>query len=311
MSALIEVLSTALIPLTAFTSLSVYLASHPASPIKGLFHQPGIALPTHNGEALDGSSEEEKDAFDFEDTLVSRDGVAVEPEKFWASMWRRKVALLVFLLPPFICNIVLLVAIVSSGLQGEDFTRALLIPILIIPAHLVTALLGFFYLGQNDTPAHWSTTVHLSANISAQFLVLALLALAPTTPLPRPPSEFGLLESFTRLDLLRLPSWTILELLKTLLPIVHIPALLIILTIPRGPALYLPPTAIYPKKITNAIPPGHESLDPTIPNVTQEVQVTVPDYLMFNYTTAVVRKGYYAETMDVWDLPILTATMRE
>jgi hypothetical protein len=306
MSTLAQVLSTALIPLTSLSSFSIYLASHPESPIKQLLKPSGIALPTHRDEALDGTTLE-KDVFDFEDKEVSIDGTPVEPERFWASMRKRKIALLMALLLPIICNIVSLAFTITSGLRGEELSKALLIPILIIPSHVVTVVLSVYYLRQTTTPSHWSTTVHLATNIFIQFLILAIRALLPTTPLPHPPSEFG---SISGLGLLSIPSWIPLEILKALLPIAHLPALLIILNIPRGPALYMPLAAIYPPKIINAIPADHASLDPSVPNVTQEVEVTVPDYLMFNYTTAVVRKGYYAETMDVWDLPILTAGMR-
>jgi hypothetical protein len=310
MSSLAQVLSTALIPLTSILSLTVYLGSHPNSPIKRIYNKPDIALPTHSGEALDGV-QEEKDVFDISDALVCEDGQPVDPGAFWARMRRKKIALLIMLLPAIACNIALLVYTILSDMHGDVCTRSLLIPLLIVPSHIVTVLLGFFYVGQDNTPAHWSTTIHLSTNIFAQFLVLALRALLPSTPLPHSPSELAPTIAFAILSLPQIPHMTPSQVFTTLLPISHIPALMFILTTPRGPPLHLPLTAIYPKKITDAIPPDHDSLDPTKANVTAEVQVTVPDYLMFNYTTAVVRKGYYAESMDVWDLPILTATMRE
>ena len=89
----------------------------------------------------------------------------------------------------------------------------------------------------------------------------------------------------------------------------HLPPLLILLFIRRGPRLILPVSVVYPAKITEAIPDDHPSLDPSIANVTEEVQCTIPEWLLFGYATNVIRHGYYAETMDVWDLPIVGARL--
>ena len=317
MSDLVAVLRTAFIPLTSFISLTIYLSTHPSSPVRHLLSRRKITLPIHHDEALDGTIDgafdKEKDLFNIEDPVVCDDGTPVEPEKFWSSMWKRKIAFLLSLVPPFGCNIALLVLTALDYPSGEAKTQALLVPILLIPAHLIVVLFGVLYLSQNDTPSHWSSTIHLSANLVVQFIVLSIFALLPSTPLPTtPPSAPSLLLcSFTRLDLLPLPNFTPLQLLKALLPVLHIPPLLIVLFIRRGPPLYLPLDAIYPPKAISAVPPESQALDPSKTNVTQEVQATVPEWLLFSYATEVVQKGYVAESMDIWDLPILQASMRE
>ena len=314
MSDLVAILCTTLIPITSLTSLTIYLSIHPSSPLRHLIARRRIALPTYQDEALDGtSSEKEEDPFNLEDPVICDDGTPVEPGKFWASMWRRKIAFLLSLLPPFGCNILLLIYSAVEVRTGDEQSRDILLPILLIPAHLVAVLLGCFHLRQRDTPSHWSTTIHLSANLFVQFVVLAIFALLPSTPLPSTPPAAPslLLATFARLALFALPSLRPINILKPLLPILHIPPLLLILSVPRGPPLYLALHAIYPAKITNAVPADAAALDPGKTNVTQEVQATVPEWLLFSYATDVIRKGYVAESMDVWDLPILQASMRE
>jgi len=314
MADLVAVISTAFIPLASFISLSIYLSIHPSSPFRHLDSKRRIALPIHREEPLNGTSDKtEEDPFDIVNPVVCDDGTPVEPEKFWASMWKRKVALLVALVPPLTCNILLLVFTALGDLKGEDKTIAILVPVLLIPAHLVALFMGFVYLGENDTPSHWSTTIHLSSNLFVQFIVLAIFALLPSTPLPSaPPSAPSLLFAiFTRRSLFNLTPLTPLNVSKNLLPILHIPPLLIVLFVRRGPPLYLALDAIYPPKITDAVPSNSAALDPGKTNVTQEVQATVPEWLLFSYATDVVRQGYVAESMDIWDLPILQASMRE
>jgi hypothetical protein len=311
MSDIAPILSTALIPLTSFISLSIYLTSHPSSPALRLFSKSGyIALPTHRDEGLDGALDElDKDPFDIEDPQVLEDGHEVEPEKFWASMWRRKVALILLLLLPFACNITLLVFTALQPLEQEAKTRALLQPILVIPSHLVTFLLAILYLGHSTTATHWPTTVHLASAITIQFLTLSFLALLPSDPLPRQAPMF-LLAVFDQMDLFVLPPLTPLNILQPLLPILHLPPFLVMLFIRRGPPLHVDPRIIYPPKITNSIPPLDPILDPSKPNLTEEAEVTVAEWMLFSYATNVIKKGYTAETMDVWDLPVLMANMR-
>ena len=314
MSNIFAISSAALIPLTSLISLSIYLAVHPSSSVRRLLKPHPIALPTQRDEALDESCENvEEDPLDLEDSVVCDDGTPIEPDRFWASMRKRKVALLCSLSLPFTCNIVLLVFAVLSDSRGQERTTAILVPSLLIPSHLITILLSFWYFRHNDTPSHWSTTIHLSVSIFIQFFVLAIRSLLPSTALPwSPPSAPSLLlANFTRRDIITLPAATPLNIVRSLLPILHFPPLLIILCIRRGPPLHFPLKAIYPVKITNAIPADADALDPLKANVTQETQATIPEWLLFGYATDVIRKGHESDGTDVWDLPVLQASARE
>ncbi|KAK4686614.1 hypothetical protein P7C73_g3512, partial [Tremellales sp. Uapishka_1] len=304
----VPILATILIPVSTFLSFSIYLSSHPSSPVNKLLAKP-IALPTTRGEALDGIADTEHDPFDISDPEVLHDGTPVEPEKFWAKTWRRKIALLITLLLPFIANILLLVFTILDDLpSGDEKTRRIAVPSLLLPSHLVTLLMAYWYLSQSLTTTHWPTTIHLSTIIFMQFLVLSFLALLPSSPIAQVPSF--LLATFARADLFRLPSMKPLDVLPPLLAILEIPPLLVVLSIRRGPALYLPLSVIYPPKIIDAIPLDSVALDSTKPNLTEEIQCTVWDWLIFSYATKVVRKGHEMETMEVWDLPVLAAPMR-
>ncbi|WWC73697.1 uncharacterized protein I206_107669 [Kwoniella pini CBS 10737] len=309
MSHLISIVSTAFIPLVSLTSLTIYLSTHPTSPALRYFNKP-IALPTHHDEGLDGQiTSGEKDPFNLEDPVVCEDGTPIEPEKFWASMKRRKVALLLLMFPPLICNILLLVFTVLAHIPDqEERTRSILLPALLLPSQVITVLLTSAHLSQEETYAHWATTIHLAIDIFIQFMILAFLALLPSTPLPSAPER--LLATFAESDLLSSPKLSPVEILTALLPILYIPPLVVVLTIRRGPPLYLPLQALYPAKITDAVPEGTESLDSTKPNVSAEVQATVPEWLLFGYATGVVWKGHVSESLDVWDLPILPKALR-
>ncbi|KAK8849677.1 hypothetical protein IAR55_005012 [Kwoniella newhampshirensis] len=305
MSHFIPIVSSVLLPLTSLTSLTIYLAAHPSSPVLRLLKRPSqIALPTHDGEGLDGSYEStEKDPFDLDDPVVCEDGTPVEPEKFWKTMWKWKLAVVLSMLPPLACNVVLLVfAIISRFADSDDKHTAILLPSLLLPAQLVTLLLGIWHLGQNEVSSHWATTIHNAANIFIQFIVLSFIALLPSTPLPSSPvSVLALSTSYSRSPV---------EILKIVLPFLYLPPLFAILSIQRGPPLYLPLDVIYPRKILDAVPTDSSALDPTKPNVSSEVQTTVPEWLLFSYATNVIKKGYVSDSMDVWDLPILPESLR-
>ncbi|WVR08055.1 hypothetical protein IAU60_005101 [Kwoniella sp. DSM 27419] len=302
MSHLIPIASTVLIPLTSLTSFTIYLSTHRSSPVRHLFHRGQIELPTHTGEGLDGSIE--KDAFDIDDPVVCQDGTPVDPDRFWQSMHRRKLAVLFLMTPPLVVNILLLVFTILSSIHGDERLRATLLPSLLLPAQIVTIVLTLWHLGQNETYSHWATTIHLSVDIFMQFLVLAILALMPSTPMPGSQHRSMLRE-------LAVPQGDKrIQILQPLLPILYLLPLFAILSIRRGPPLYLPLSAIYPAKIVDAVPEDADALDPSKPNVSAEVQATVPEWLLFGYATSVIRKGYVAESLDVWDLPILPKGLR-
>ncbi|KIR78450.1 ATP-binding cassette transporter [Cryptococcus gattii EJB2] len=306
MSHILPIASTALIPFITLTSFTIYLTTHPSSPIKHIIRQQRIALPVHNGEALDGTLDD-KDPFDIDDPIVCEDGTPVEPQRFWTSMWKRKLAVIGLMIPPLICNVLLLTfSLLAPSNDVEDRQRNIILPALLLPSQAVTLIVSFWHLSQNEVSSHWPTTIHSAIDIFTQFIILAFLALLPSSPLPSPPASpkvFGA-------ALPDIYSSSPLALSKALLPVLYLPPLVAILSVRRGPPLYLPLDAIYPSKIISSVPPDAQSLDPQKANVSPEVQATIPEWLLFSYATNVIHKGYVSESLDVWDLPILPRTLR-
>jgi hypothetical protein len=302
-----ELLASGLIPLTTFISLSIFLSSHPQSPARLLFHNPPIALPIHQDEAIDGSRE--KDAFDIDEPVVRNDGTPIHPEKFWASMWKRKLWLLISLIPPFGVNIALLV-LVSLQSQGDNRTKGIVESSFLLASHLVTVFISILSIKHQEVPSHWASTIHLATALFVQFLTISFLTLLPSTPLPD--GQSSLLANFVQLDVFRLPPLSAYNVLQWLLPIVQFSPLLIsILGLRRGPPRHLPVEIIYPPKIIESIPADSPVFDSQIPNVSEEVEVTIYEWLMFSYATPVVWKGHTSESLDLYYIPIVPVGLRQ
>lgn len=303
---LISTLTTAALTITALLSLSIYLSTHPESPVRYLLRSKRISLPTHHNEGLLDSEREENDPLDIDDPIARNDGTPVGADDFWASMWKRKIALFIVLLCPSGINIASLVLRCLSTNTVEDYQ--LFTPIFILAAQVVTILIALWHIPQRSTSTSWPTTIILAVNISTQFLAIAVLSLLPSTPVPSRHSS--------ALQVSLKPQWDVfhdpLSLLDVLLPVSYIPAvLLILLCIRRGPPLHISIAHMYPPKILDAVPAQHEALDPSQPNVSAEVQASVLGNLLFMYATPLIKKGAAMESLDFWDVPLLPANMRE
>lgn len=297
-TSILAIAVTAIVPLVSLISLSIYLTSHPASPFFSLLRRGGVQLPTTSTDGLGP----EIDPFELEDPIVCIDGVPVKPERFWRRQRFIKVAFVLTLLLPTIANIALLVLTVlqTKDLDASVRERVILLPTLLIPAHLTTLLIAYWAINQDETRTHWPSTIHLASGTLVQFLVLGFMAIWPTTPFPTANTAVMSL----------LPRHDAIKLLTGMLPILQLPPLLCATTLRRGPPMYLPFDSLYPAKVTEAIPVGHEVLDPDVPNVSAEVQVTVVEWLLFSFAGEVIDRAKVRDSMEVWDLPILPANMR-
>lgn len=300
MASIVVIAATSLVPLTSLVSFSLYLTSHPASPVYSLFRRRGVQLPISAQDGL----QPVHDAFELENPIVCQDGVPVQPERFWRRQWQLKVTLFLTYLVPVAINIALLVLTIlsSQGLEEHERVRALLLPTLLAPAQLATLIMTMWFFAQNETPAHWATTIHLSVGMFTQFMVLGFLAIVPSTPMPTRPISIATTTFHPPLNLI--------SILTSLLPVLHFVPLLIILSIRRGPPMYIPVKDLLPAKIVDAIPPDHPVLNPDLPNVTAEVQETVVEWMLFSYTGELIERAKVNDSMDVWDLPILPAHLR-
>lgn len=267
----------------------------------------------HSDEGLDGEVVTEKDPFDIDDPAVRKQGIPVNPEKFWSSTWRRKAWLLATMLLPLGCNIGLLVMTAMADYPDLNArTKALSIPVFILASHVPTLVTMYWFLSHDNVESNWQTTIHLSVDLAMQFLVIAVLVLLPSTAPPRRRAEALYIDAlFLRSDVIKMPHLSAHNILYMLLPILQLIPLVIVCFIRRGPPIHLPMNAIYPPKIVEAIPADHESLDPNVRNVSEEVEVNVIEYMIFSYATPVIQKGATAESMNVWDVPILPISLRK
>lgn len=115
-----------------------------------------------------------------------------------------------------------------------------------------------------------------------------------------------------------------LQIIQALQPVLLLPAVVLALVMPRGPALHFPAEKIFTPKTLETLKERHaeqmstnpdtptipDVLNPRIPNVTTEVQSGVWDAILFSFATPVIWKGYTSLSMDLWDLPLPMANMR-
>lgn len=309
MASTFAIACTALIPLTSLISLSGYLTTAEDSPLYLLLNRRGVQLPTS-----DGSLQPQGDPFEIEDPVALTDGIPVREDAFWRRQRLLKIWLLLSLVPPVVCNILLLIftLIASEGFEEHERVRAILLPILLLPAHLVTVALALKYFRQNKTSTHWLTTWHLFAGLSTQFIILTFLAILPSTPFPRAPIDVvaQALLNFSRWDTLKTPPTDAVGILTAILPALQFFPLWAITCMRRGPPLHMPMEDVYPAKVVESIPPDAKALNPNVPNVSGEAQVTVIEWFMFSYAGAVIDEAKVNDSMDVWDLPTLLSSMR-
>ncbi|BEI79510.1 hypothetical protein CcaverHIS002_0100390 [Cutaneotrichosporon cavernicola] len=300
MAAVIVLAATALIPLVSVVSFSLYLSSHPASPIPLVFRRRQVQLPVIADEGLAPM----RDAFEIENPVVCVDGEPVRPEQFWRRQFQLKVALFATYLLPLAANIALMVLTIlsSEGLEEHVRVRMLLLPTFLAPAHLATLIMTMWFFGQHETSTHWATTIHLAANMLTQFMVVGFLAIVPSTPMPTKPISVA---SFAVH-----PPVSLISTLTSVLPLLQFIPLFIVLNIRRGPQMYIPIKELLPAKIFEAIPPDHPCLNPDIPNVTDEVAVTIPEWMLFSYSAVLIERSKLNDSIDVWDLPMLQADQR-
>jgi hypothetical protein len=186
--------------------------------------------------------------------------------------------------------------------------------ILLVPFHVYLLFQAIDYFSLNDVERHWCLTVHLSAVLFVGFFTQFVTALLPADPSVQVGSAGNLLLVVTD------GRSGAIEALRVLQPALLFISGILVGTTPRGPKLYFPLEKIYtPKTIASlkelaasdeATPSSKTALDPSVPNVTGEASGSVIDYLFFNYCQAVINTAQTSISLDVWDLPVVRASMR-
>lgn len=291
--ALIEALpliASSIVAASAVVSSAVYVCSKSTSPFN---RGSKLSLPVSRNEALHPVTEDEKDPFDIYDPVLFDDGVPIDPTGFWRKIKRRKIALLVSLLPAAAWNAHLLV----QAILGAQPPNEIVPPALIASSHLVCLTIAYRSISLQETGPHWASVIHLSILLSINFLVSALLGLLPASEAP-----IGIV-------LLIGTREKLLSMVPALLNV--IPALQAV-TIPRGPALHLPlEKLLTAKAINSAKEASAESLDAASANVSAEAQANVLEWLIFSSATPVIWKAYKSDSTELWELPAYLANHRE
>jgi prepilin signal peptidase PulO-like enzyme (type II secretory pathway) len=144
-------------------------------------------------------------------------------------------------------------------------------------------------LHTRDVSTHWSLTIH-----SSVLSIFAWTVLLVAKVLPRTPRYAAQSQGPSSVE-----NWMEWLVLLFLLIVVTISS-----TTNRAPAVYFPPERVYLLKSLDSLAPQGTS------NVVGEVQASVASILLFSYVTPIVMLGYHATSMEIRDLPILTANLR-
>ncbi|KAI0631359.1 ABC transporter type 1, transmembrane domain-containing protein [Trametes polyzona] len=237
------------------------------------------ALPTF----VDGEEGLARDPFDVTTPEDFIDGMPIDEERFWSKMRLRKLAVTAIL------AIILAIQAVSLGWSiAEDDRTNIAVYSLHVAFALYTLVLAARAINQTYSQ-HSSSIIHLSALTFFATVLLTITALLPSQPLP--------VVSVFQSSVTPLALWYTVYALYAI-------CMAIIVTTPRGPPLHFPSSKIYSDKTLMQVTSNYED------NVCGMPSVSVLDYLLFSYTTKVVMLGYTSESLEIGDLPIVTADMR-
>ncbi|CAE7211925.1 unnamed protein product [Rhizoctonia solani] len=254
-----------------------------------LFSRPKrIELPTTGAHSERLEGDDRKDPFDVASREDLIDGYPLHEERFWSQAKAMKLgqAVAVSLALAVVCAHIGWY-ITTNDLKTWD---SLLWPLCLQAIFFVYLLaLSVCSLHTKDVSAHWNLTVHCSV-----LSTFALTAMLIAKVLPRTPRFAAQAQGPSLVETQM--EWLVLFFLSV--------AACISSTTNRAPAVYFPPERVYLLKSLDSLAPG------TTDNVVGEVQASVASILLFSYVTPIVMLGYNAASMEIRDLPILTAKMR-
>lgn len=147
---------------------------------------------------------------------------------------------------------------------------------------LYVLVLSVISIGYTDVSRHGRFIVHISALSTAAFVLLSAISILPLQDTLEKPQRI--------LWYITLALWFI--------------AFWLVTHTKRGPALHFPSSQIYSQKTIAGTTSFAED------NVCGVSNASPWDYILFSYTTKVVMLGYTAESLEIGDLPIVTADMR-
>jgi hypothetical protein len=174
----------------------------------------------------------------------------------------------------------------KSAERDQNTTLTCVSQVILLIYLLVVSILS---ISSIDIPVHWSYLIHCSTLSAIGFFPLAIAQILPVGP------RFNA-SSIGSADMENAFRWLVILSLGT--------ATCISSTIPRAPRLHFPPELVYQASTLGTSAP--KSRD----NVIGEPHASIASFLLFSYVTPVVMLGYHAQSIEIKDLPILTARLR-
>ncbi|EIW78632.1 multidrug resistance-associated ABC transporter [Coniophora puteana RWD-64-598 SS2] len=248
-----------------------------------------IKLPSTGDDAL-GSEAKAHDPFDVvlpEDLI---DGYPVEEDEYWAQMRLWKVSITANLVVILALETVSLgwAAAALSGLPtGGAGTDLLLVYLFRTLYALYTVTLAAGAVPLTTVRLHRNSVIHLAVLTALAFALQFAISILPISALSPAGSSAGALRALWHATL-------VLYALSAALS----------WTIPTGPPLRFPPERVYAPATNSKT--SNKSED----NVSGSTGASVLDFILFSYTTRLVRLVQTAESLEIGDLPILPANMR-
>ncbi|KAF8583290.1 P-loop containing nucleoside triphosphate hydrolase protein [Ramaria rubella] len=219
------------------------------------------------------------------------DGTPIDEDKFWAKTRAKKLILVT------LSAAILVLDTTAFGysltLQTQDTTLSLLLRMLF---DIYVVVLTALTIQDMEVPHHWVAVVHLALLNALAFALFSLASILPEKD-----------DSQVSMEDTPHDSQLLIALWFTNLALAFL-ATVVSTTIPRGPKLHFPSEAIYSEKTLET------STTRTNDNVCglsgQLSHASVLDFLLFSYTTKVIMLGVTSESLEIGDLPIVTANMR-
>ncbi|EIW76959.1 multidrug resistance-associated ABC transporter [Coniophora puteana RWD-64-598 SS2] len=253
-----------------------------------------IKLPATGDDAL-GSEAKAHDSFNVVQPEDLLDGYPVEENEYWAQMRLWKVSITANLVVILALETISLgwaaAALSGSPSHGDGDASAgtglLLVYLFRILYALYTVTLAAGAVPLTTVRLHRNRVIHLAVLTALAFALQFAISILPISALAPAGSSAGALKALWHATL-------VLYALSAVLS----------WTIPTGPPLRFPPERVY-APATNA-KASNRSTD----NVSGSTGASVLDFILFGYTTRLVRLVQTAESLEIADLPILPANMR-
>ncbi|KAF8518400.1 multidrug resistance-associated ABC transporter [Hysterangium stoloniferum] len=258
-----------------------WLSPRPTSKIQ-------LPVSSDTNDEFESDFIDEDDPFSLAKAEDFSDGIPIDEDNFWARTRVKKV----FLLALFAAILAVDTIALGFSIPTQAPESAIISFGLRILFDVYLVIITAFTVQDVEVPHHWVTIVHLASLSTLGFFLTFVASILPETDdvqasAAEPTGDSDVLLGLWYTNL-------VLMFLSTA----------VTLTVPRGPKLHFPSEAIYSEKTLET------STTHDYANVCGIADASVFDFLLFSYTTKVILLGVTSESLEIGDLPIVTANMR-